>query len=108
MVKLSLEKTGEFEVEIENSGSNAVVTAKQFKPDLILLDIIMPDICGGKVAKKIRNEDILKDIPIIFLTATINEGDTVVNEDSAGRNSFLAKPVAPGKLIAFIKENLDK
>lgn len=50
LIKLNLERTGEYEVEIENGGLRGLAAAREFKPDLILLDILMPDMEGGEVA----------------------------------------------------------
>src|SRR6185503_7898156 len=71
MVKLNLEKTGEFEVRVENKANYAVSTAREFRPDLILLDVIMPAMDGGDVSNQIKRDRTLRDIPLIFLTATV-------------------------------------
>src|SRR5947209_1406035 len=70
MVKLNLEKTGAFEVRAESKAGYALATAREFKPDLILLDVIMPAMDGGDVANQIKRDRNLKGTPIIFLTAT--------------------------------------
>ena len=63
MVKLNLEKTGAFEVREENLALEAVATARAFKPDLILLDVIMPTMDGGDVAAQIQKDRVLRDTP---------------------------------------------
>ena len=73
MVKLNLEKTGAFEVREENRAAYALTAAREFKPDVILLDVIMPTMDGGDVAAHIRNDRNLKNTPIIFLTATVSQ-----------------------------------
>ena len=73
MVKLNLEKTGAFEVRVESKPAYALPTARDFKPDLILLDVIMPTMDGGDVANQIKRDRNLKDTPIIFLTATVSQ-----------------------------------
>ncbi len=104
VLKLYLEKTGTYEVRDENRGKMALATAKQFKPDLILLDIVMPDMDGGEIASNIIEDEALKDTPIVFLTAA-------VAKDEAGMISgrpFMAKPVNAEEVIQCIEKNLSK
>src|SRR5438477_10515438 len=82
MVKLNLEKTGTFEVREENRPAYGIAAAREFKPDLILLDAIMPTMDGGHVAAQIRNDRHLKGTPIVFLTGTVSQpeaGEGVLN-----------------------------
>ena len=108
MVKLNLEKTGFFEVREENKATYAIAAAREFKPDLILLDVIMPTMDGGDVAAHIKNDRLLKDVPIVFLTATVSRseaGDVGLN---SGGELFLAKPVSVESLIKCINDNTRK
>src|SRR2546426_9383800 len=108
MVKLNLEKTGFFEVREENKATYAIAAAREFKPDLILLDVIMPTMDGGDVAAHIKNDRQLKDIPVVFLTATVSQreaGDVGLN---SGGELFLGKPVSVETLIKCINENTRK
>lgn len=73
LVKKNIEKTGEFEVIIAASGEEGIKLTREKKPDLILLDVVMPEIDGGDVASQIKNDKSIKDIPIIFLTAIVTE-----------------------------------
>jgi len=105
MVKLNLEKTGAFEVREENRATNAVASAREFKPDLILLDVIMPAIDGGDVAAQIRNDRHLKGTPIVFLTATVSQREAGEAGLNSGGALFLAKPVSLENLIHCLNEN---
>src|SRR6266480_7889763 len=67
--KLGLERTGRYSVWEENEPARAHQTAQRVKPDLILLDIAMPEIDGGEVAARIESDPALHRIPIVFLTA---------------------------------------
>src|SRR2546428_5639071 len=67
--KLALERTGRYVVWEENDSTKAHQTAQNVQPDLILLDIAMPDIDGGEVAARIQSDPALHRIPIVFLTA---------------------------------------
>jgi CheY-like chemotaxis protein len=74
-VKLNLEQTGNFEVLTANNGQDGINLANRYLPDLILLDIIMPNMTGTQVAESIRNNKATKDIPIIFVTAIVKRGE---------------------------------
>ena len=108
MVKLNLEKTGAYDVRVENKATYAVHAAREFKPDVILLDVIMPAMDGGDVANQINRDRNLRGTPIIFLTATVSKreaGDVGLN---SGGELFLAKPVSVETLIHCIEEHSRK
>ena len=105
LVKLNLEETGEFEVKAESKGENAVAAARAFRPDFILLDIVMPDKDGGEIAQELKSDPELKDIPVGFLTALVRGQEVSPQGDSIAGYPFIAKPVTVGQLIAFIKNN---
>jgi len=106
MVKLNLEATGRFEVKIENEPSQALYTTAQFKPDLILLDVIMPEVEGPDVLNEIRNNELTQNIPIIFLTATVTKEEVDSEQGRIGGHSFLAKPSSITELLSCIDEKL--
>ena len=108
MVKLNLEKTGEFEVRVENKATSAVAAAREFKPDVVLLDVIMPNMDGGDVANQIKRDRLLKETPIIFLTATVSKREAGEGGFNSGGELFLAKPVSVEALIACINEHVRK
>src|SRR5207237_10250322 len=76
LVKILHEKTGCYHVLEENHADNARQTAQNFRPDLILLDIMMPGTDGGDVAAQIEADPELQRTPIIFLTALITKTET--------------------------------
>ena len=106
LVRMNLETTGKYEVKIENSGSQALATAMDFHPDLIFLDIIMPDMDGSDLAQQIRTVDALKDVPIIFLTAVVTSEEVDKSTGVIGGESFLAKPVNARQIIESIEEHI--
>ncbi|MBN2505321.1 MAG: response regulator [Verrucomicrobia bacterium] len=108
MVKLNLEKTGSFEVREENKATYALAAAREFKPDLILLDVIMPTMDGGDVAAHFENDRHLKNIPVVFLTATVSRREAGPAGLNSGGSLFLAKPVSLENLIKCINENVRK
>ena len=105
LLKLTLEKTGRFEVREENDGTKAWLVAREFMPDIVFLDVIMPKIDGGDVAQQIRSDPKLAHVPVIFLTAIVSQKDGGVE---IGGFPFLAKPVSLAGVIACIEEHLGK
>ena len=105
LVKILLEKTGSFLVLEENHAAKAHQTAQNFRPDLILLDIMMPGTDGGDVAAQIEADPELQRTPIIFLTALITKPETKTGLRIQGHPSF-AKPINIPELINEIEENL--
>ena len=107
MIKTSLESRGEYEVQMQNTASLALDTARAFKPDLILLDIMMPDdISGDEIAQKIKDDAALKNIPIIFLTAVLTEKEVADRDNIIGGYSFMAKPVKLEELLDHVEKKL--
>jgi CheY-like chemotaxis protein len=103
--KVALEKTGRYIVGEENNASKAHQTAQSFKPDLILLDIAMPETDGGEVAAWIQSDPALHRIPIVFLTALVTTAEGRSGLRIQG-HSFLGKPISIRDLIRGIEENL--
>jgi len=103
MVKLNLERTSEFVVKTETKGANALKTARDFKPDLIFLDVIMPDVDGGEVMAQLKEYNEFKNIPVVFLTAIITDKEASSQDGVVAGRPFLAKPITTAKLIACIK-----
>lgn len=101
-LKLNLEETGDYEVREENTAMDALATAKEFKPDLILLDVIMPNMAGGEVVSQIEADRNLSNTPIVFLTAEVTKKE----EGIIGGHPFLAKPMTLENVIQSIEENL--
>ncbi len=109
MVKLNLEKTGGFEVREENKATSALATAREFKPDLILLDVIMPTLDGGDLAGQLQKDRLLSTTPIVFLTATVTPREAgPAGSLTRGGAVFIPKPVSLQNLIKCINENLPK
>lgn len=107
MVKLNLEQTGDYEIRTENLAKNAINAAREFKPDLILLDIMMPDLSGDLLAQQILDDEELRDTKIIFLTALVTKSETETKGSKIAGRTFIAKPVKIDELIACIEEQLE-
>jgi len=105
LVKILLERTGHYLVLEENDASKAHQSARNFRPDLILLDIVMPETDGGEVAEEIEADPELQNTPMIFLTALVTRAEAKSGLSIQG-HPFLAKPVSIPELINAIEEHL--
>ena len=106
-VKLNLEQTGKYEVLTATSGSGGLIMASKELPDLVLLDIIMPEMSGGQVAELLLDNPKTKDIPVLFITAIASRSEVQSQEGVIGGRRFIAKPVTPLELMAKIDPILD-
>lgn len=103
MVKLLLEKTGLFEVGVCNYGVHALEMIREWKPDLILLDIMMPGMDGTEIAAKLRQDKELCSIPVIFTTSLLTASEAARNPLIANY-PFIAKPIGGGALVKRVME----
>ncbi len=101
-LKTSLELRGEFEVRTENVSRHAINATREFHPDILILDEDMPELQGGQVAERLRDDPQFRT-PIIFLTALIPKREEDLPH---GRDRVIAKPVDVEKLIRIIREEL--
>jgi CheY-like chemotaxis protein len=104
LVKVLLERTGHYLVLEENDATKAYQSAQNFRPDLILLDIVMPETDGGEVAARIKADPELQNTPIIFLTALVTRLEAKSGLTIQG-HPFLAKPVSIPELINAIERH---
>jgi two-component system, OmpR family, response regulator len=93
LLRLGLEGTCGFTVEVVNNPRDALVRAEQFKPDIIVLDVMMPQLDGGDLATRIRANGKLQRVPIVFLTAAVKRAELPPGGGLIGGLRFLAKPL---------------
>lgn len=106
LLKINLESTGRYLVKVENSPRLARAAALEFHPDLVLLDVMMPDFDGGDVANQLARDPMLKAIPIVFLTAAVRHAEVDAHHGTFGGMRFLSKPVSLPDLITCLDEVL--
>lgn len=102
LLKLTLEKSGNYVVREENDPTKAWLAAREFAPDIIFLDIVMPKADGGEVGQQMRSDPTLAKVPIIFLTAIVSQTET---KTEIGGFPFLAKPVSLDAITRCIEEH---
>lgn len=95
-----------FEVRSVNNGFDAGMMVKEFRPDLIVLDIMLPDINGREVCQRVRNDKAMNDVRIICISGMVEE-DKIGELREAGANDFLHKPFEIAKLIERICHHLE-
>jgi CheY-like chemotaxis protein len=108
LLKLNLEETNHYDVRVENWAEEAMTAAREFKPDLILLDVLMPRIFGGEVASRMKADPELEKIPIIFLSASLKKEVVKDHEGVIGGYPFIAKPATIEEVIAEIEKELGR
>jgi len=101
MLRYNLEREG-FRVAAASDGEEALVTVAETKPDLILLDWMLPGMSGVDYARRVRNDPETRDIPIIILTARGEETDKVRGLDT-GADDYITKPFSSRELLARIR-----
>lgn len=95
-----------YSVRIAHDPEAVLATAREFHPDLIILDIMMPAKNGGAVAEDIRAQSDMLDIPIIFLSGTLDEAEASRASEGSSNEIYVQKPVEIPQLLAKIEECL--
>lgn len=100
-------KVRNYDVLYASNGLDAVDIALSLRPDLILLDVMMPGMDGFKVCQTLKANTPTKDIPVVFLTARGDDADREMGE-RVGASGFVKKPFRSAELLAIISKLLDK
>lgn len=106
MIKIRLEASG-YKVLTAYEGSEALDKAHREKPDLIILDLMLPEIDGYKICRMLKSDKKYRPIPIIIFTARAQENDKKLGEE-AGADAYIVKPFEPQALLGKIKALLGK
>ncbi len=101
-----LERDGRFEIRSANNGFDAGMMVKEYRPDIIVLDVMLPDINGKEVCQRVRSDKTMEDTRIICISGMVEE-DKVADLREAGANDFMHKPFEVEKLIDRICELLE-
>jgi excisionase family DNA binding protein len=101
-----LERDGRFETRSVNNGFDAGMMVKEYRPDLIVLDVMLPDINGKDVCQRVRNDSSLDEVKIICISGMVEE-DKIGELRGAGANDFMQKPFDMEKLVKRICILLD-
>jgi DNA-binding response OmpR family regulator len=108
-VQKNLMQNGLFDVVVATNGTDGIALAKEENPDIILLDLFMPDMPGEDVAAALKENATTANIPILYVTALASNDDIVDGKtDKIGNNYIMAKPIRTKKLIETIMKILNK
>ena len=106
MIHKSLEDDGRFEVRIAANGFDAGMMVKEYRPDLIILDVMLPDINGKEVCHRVRSDNTLEEVRIICISGMVEE-DKIQELKLAGADDFLHKPFDVDVLIERMCQQLE-
>ncbi len=95
----------EYKIIVAKSGEQAISVANNDAPDLVLLDIMMPNMDGFEVCKRFKNSDSLKDVPILFISA-LNDSNNKINGFKVGAVDYITKPFQPDEVKARVRTHL--
>jgi DNA-binding response OmpR family regulator len=104
LLKYNLDKEG-FAIAGSQTGKGAIELCRRERPDLVILDIMLPDSDGLEICKGLRNHSELANVPIIFLTARVSETDRILGLE-LGANDYIVKPFFIRELVARVKNQL--
>ena len=106
LIRDVLEQDGRFEVRVANNGFDAGMLVKEYRPDIIVLDVMLPDINGKEVCQRVRNDESLEDVRIICISGMV-EQDKIAGLKEAGADDFLQKPFETETLVERMCNMLD-
>jgi DNA-binding response OmpR family regulator len=102
-LKIFLEEAGHYWVRTENEGKRTFPAVEEFNPELILLDIMLPDLDGSEISSQLRQDPRFSEIPVVFLTGMLTEDEVGAQGSLVGGRPFLAKPVRPQQVLECIR-----
>ena len=108
LIGIAVRRSGLDLLAAVTDGKSALAAIRQFRPDLAILDIAMPEMSGIEVCKAVRADPSIGDVRILLLSASVDDASREVGI-AAGANHFLAKPFSPKQLAAWLavgKEDL--
>jgi DNA-binding response OmpR family regulator len=106
LVSFRLERAG-YEVVEARDGEEALRLAREQAPDLAVLDVMMPKLTGDEVTRRIRGDEAMRRMPVILLTARVQEDD-VARGFEAGADDYIKKPFSPQELRARVQAVLGR
>ena len=106
LIRDALEADGRFEIRVANNGFDAGMMVKEYHPDIIVLDVMLPDINGKEVCQRVRSDANLDDVKIICISGMV-EQDKIEDLKASGANDFIQKPFEVDQLVDRICQLLD-
>jgi two-component system response regulator VicR len=107
LIRLILSRKG-FEVIGANGGKQGLEMIREQKPDLVLLDLMMPDMDGWEVYQQVKADEATRDIPVIVVTAKAQSIDKVLGLHIAKVDDYISKPFSPQELMDSVEQVMNK
>src|SRR3984893_8061034 len=104
LIDYNLTRNG-YQTQVLNGAESTLKTLESARPDLILLDIMLPEMDGFELCRQIRQSTVLARTPVLFLTARSDEVDRVLGLEIGG-DDYMTKPFSPRELVARVKAHL--
>src|SRR5467141_240815 len=101
LIRYNLTKEG-YDVVVAPTGSDALKQVREVHPDLVLLDIMVPQLNGWEVCRRLKQDADTKNIPVIMVTGRVEEGDKVLGFEM-GADDYVTKPFSPRELVARVR-----
>jgi two-component system alkaline phosphatase synthesis response regulator PhoP len=101
MIRYNLGKEG-YDVRLSGNGTDALRQAKEARPDVILLDIMVPQLNGWEICRRLKQDRDTQAIPVIMVTGRVEEGDKVLGFEM-GADDYVTKPFSPRELVARVR-----
>ena len=106
LISDAFERDGRFDIRTANNGFDAGMQVKEFRPDAVVLDVMLPDINGREVCQRVRSDKTLDSVKIVCISGMV-ENDRVEELRASGANDFMQKPFATEKLIERVCDLLE-
>jgi phosphate regulon transcriptional regulator PhoB len=104
LIEYNLQRNG-YQTQILRGSGDTLKSLEQYRPDLIVLDVMLPEVDGFEICREVRRSPILGRTPVVFLTARSDEVDRVLGLEIGG-DDYMTKPFSPRELIARVKAHL--
>ncbi len=106
LIRGILEKTGRYEVRTENMGRRVIEVAREFRPDLILLDVMMPGLLGSEIAALLEADPDLRTIKFVFLTSMVSKEEALRSNSQDSAHAFVSLPISADDLCKAVEDYL--
>jgi DNA-binding response OmpR family regulator len=106
LMRDGFERDGRFEIRTANNGFDAGMQVKEFRPDLVVLDVMLPDINGREVCQRVRSDRTMDTVKILCISGMV-EADKIADLRSSGANDFMQKPFTIDQLIERVCDQLE-
>jgi DNA-binding response OmpR family regulator len=102
----TFERDGRFDIRTANNGFDAGMQVKEFRPDLVVLDVMLPDINGREVCQRVRSDRTMDSVKILCISGMV-DADKIADLRMAGANDFMQKPFTTDRLLERVCDQLE-